>query len=923
MRNSWLWIVAGLTIGLAAAEIQTAHAGQALADANGSSVTTTSQGLRATAIYPGAQAMKLDNRVVSIFGVPMTGGQSPKTAADAFWAAHSLDFGIASADLDLRPTRTNTLSNGSTVIAYEQYLAGHPVDMGIARIVTHPDGNRVTLASGRLSQLPTGGFAKPAMSAEHALASVKAINIYKKLQTWSKPTLVIHDAGIAAGGGSTPRLAWKFTGDTDSPPARFTFFVDAAAGTLLEARDGILFVDISGKVQAKSTPGNLPDRPSNPPVIQPVDLIRVIGGTTVETDILGNYLLPNGGSSAINVSTSLSNGKWCRVMDFLGNPVLSLSQSVLPPGPGDFLFNDVPTEHNTAQTNAFILTTKIHNYFLDRNPTFTQLNTQMPTIVNRNDWQCNAFYDFTSINFVINAAGCVNSAYGNIVSHEYGHHVVAVLGLAQNAFGEGYGDTCGVLLQDTGIIAQDFCGPGCHIRNIDSANKQYPCAGGGHDCGQVLAGVWRDLRLKMGDNYGSAPGLEMTMQMQVDWSLITVGEQNGSNGAWPQTAIEVMTVNDDDGTLLNGCPNYDELVYAFGKHNIDLPELHAIVFVYPDGLPTSASANVSVPITVDIVDGYEHQIPSTAKLLYRFRPSDPFAFVGLNKEADGKYHGDIPGVVCGHTAEYKISINTSEVPGAHIDPPTGAFSYQVVGSAVLVDDFEGASTFTVTGAAFIPGKWNLVDPNGTVDGSSGAQVQSEDDTTPGTGVKCWVTGNAAPGAAPGAGDIDGSETILNSPAFDLSGIVDPVISYQRWFYNSGPTDTGNYLIIELSNNGGSSWSLVEQVGPGGPNTQGGWVLHQFSPNSILAPTNNMKIRFRASDKTPDHIVEAAIDDFTVISNTCDCPADFDGTGFVDTDDFDAFVHAFELGGDDADFDNSGFVDTDDYDAFVLAFTIGC
>ncbi|HLO40067.1 MAG TPA: hypothetical protein VK176_03525 [Phycisphaerales bacterium] len=54
-----------------------------------------------------------------------------------------------------------------------------------------------------------------------------------------------------------------------------------------------------------------------------------------------------------------------------------------------------------------------------------------------------------------------------------------------------------------------------------------------------------------------------------------------------------------------------------------------------------------------------------------------------------------------------------------------------------------------------------------------------------------------------------------------------------------------------------------------------------------------------------------------------CAADFDGTGFVDTDDYDAFVRAFEQGGDDADFDGTGFVDTDDFDAFVYAFEVGC
>lgn len=53
----------------------------------------------------------------------------------------------------------------------------------------------------------------------------------------------------------------------------------------------------------------------------------------------------------------------------------------------------------------------------------------------------------------------------------------------------------------------------------------------------------------------------------------------------------------------------------------------------------------------------------------------------------------------------------------------------------------------------------------------------------------------------------------------------------------------------------------------------------------------------------------------------DCP-DIDGSGFIDTDDFDTFVYYFELGHPAADFDNSGFVDFVDYSAFVDAFILG-
>ncbi len=53
------------------------------------------------------------------------------------------------------------------------------------------------------------------------------------------------------------------------------------------------------------------------------------------------------------------------------------------------------------------------------------------------------------------------------------------------------------------------------------------------------------------------------------------------------------------------------------------------------------------------------------------------------------------------------------------------------------------------------------------------------------------------------------------------------------------------------------------------------------------------------------------------------PADHDGSGFVDTDDFTAFIVDFEAGSDLADIDHSGAVDTDDFTVFAWAFEQGC
>ncbi|MDX2118766.1 MAG: EF-hand domain-containing protein [Planctomycetota bacterium] len=54
-----------------------------------------------------------------------------------------------------------------------------------------------------------------------------------------------------------------------------------------------------------------------------------------------------------------------------------------------------------------------------------------------------------------------------------------------------------------------------------------------------------------------------------------------------------------------------------------------------------------------------------------------------------------------------------------------------------------------------------------------------------------------------------------------------------------------------------------------------------------------------------------------------CAADFNGDGFLDFTDFDAFVVSFELGEAKSDFNGDGFLDFTDFDAFVTAFETGC
>jgi hypothetical protein len=151
--------------------------------------------------------------------------------------------------------------------------------------------------------------------------------------------------------------------------------------------------------------------------------------------------------------------------------------------------------------------------------------------------------------------------------------------------------------------------------------------------------------------------------------------------------------------------------------------------------------------------------------------------------------------------------------------------------------------------------------------------------------------------------------------------------------NPGATATTLYnidsdldvLVTQIPPNAGTLNTVAEisvpvatatgfDIGPGN--------IAYFSTRTILLTTTLSTLDLTTGEADLQGViglVPVDVDDIAVVL----CAADFDHTGFVDTDDFTSFVEAFEEGDIHADFDGSGFVDTDDYDAFVRAFEAGC
>ena len=100
---------------------------------------------------------------------------------------------------------------------------------------------------------------------------------------------------------------------------------------------------------------------------------------------------------------------------------------------------------------------------------------------------------------------------------------------------------------------------------------------------------------------------------------------------------------------------------------------------------------------------------------------------------------------------------------------------------------------------------------------------------------------------------------------DASTIDDPIVSYRRWYSNDFGADPNNDVMpIEISNNGGSSWTLLENV----TENAGVWVYREFTISDYVTPSSNMQLRFIAGDLNAGSVVEAGIDELRVGSISC-------------------------------------------------------
>ena len=196
--------------------------------------------------------------------------------------------------------------------------------------------------------------------------------------------------------------------------------------------------------------------------------------------------------------------------------------------------------------------------------------------------------------------------------------------------------------------------------------------------------------------------------------------------------------------------------------------------------------------------------------------------------------------------------------------PTDSFRVLSVDELIsLFDDpFDTDLGWTVTGPA-IEGRWERAIPN---NGDRGDP--SVDANTSGNGF-CFVTDND--NTSNSNSDVDDGETVLTSPVMSAVGSEGEtaMLSYYRWYSNDiGNNANADIFVVEISNDGGATWGNLETVGPAGPGTSGGWIFVELPIADFVVPTNNMRVRFTASDFDGVSIVEAGVDAVSIDLLSC-------------------------------------------------------
>ena len=382
-----------------------------------------------------------------------------------------------------------------------------------------------------------------------------------------------------------------------------------------------------------------------------------------------------------------------------------------------------------------------------------------------------------------------------------------------------------------------------------------------------------------------------------------------------------MSDNDID---FDGCwtsfPFFESgTVIASDRQNgLFVVQLSQLSFDFPNGRPSEIDPAGGLGFLMN-VSGFDGTPAPNSAVLHIDR-GNGFETFPMTELATNQYEANFPTTTCGTVVQYFVSATTTSgievcVPS---DAPTTTFSATSLDGTDIpfTDNFQTNQGWTATGDA-TEGGWERGNPQG--DGDRGDPLVDGD----GSGA-CYLTENAA-----GNSDVDSGSVILTSPTMDAVGdgnAITAFLNYHRWYSNDvGNAPASDVFVVEISNDDGQTWTELETVGPSGNEVSGGWFFQSFEISNFVTPTDQMRVRFTASDLGDGSVVEAGVDGVEIMLLLCDdpfLPGDVNMDGVVNLLDVDPFIAllgngTFQL---EADMNMDGAVNLLDVDLFIQAIS---
>ena len=306
-----------------------------------------------------------------------------------------------------------------------------------------------------------------------------------------------------------------------------------------------------------------------------------------------------------------------------------------------------------------------------------------------------------------------------------------------------------------------------------------------------------------------------------------------------------------------------------------------IAMNFPGGAPALVDPNGGTSFLVEVEEIQPGGLEPGSVMFHYRENDDSFTSIPMAAAGGDNWTVNLPATTCGSTVDYYFSAEDTD--GGMRTLPVGAplATYSSTSAAAIAvsfeDDMETNPGWTVQNVAITGGAWERGVPAGN--GDRGDPLSDGD----GSGA-AWLTENA-----PDNTDVDGGPTQLSSPMLDASGAGSATVTYRWWFTNDD--QDVDRLDVEISDDNGATWTLVNSHAD-----TAGWQTSTFTVEDYVGLTDQLRLRFSATDNPNDSVTEAGVDGVVLSLIECGddepCVGDLDDSGDVGFNDLVAILSAW-------------------------------